>query len=105
MNDLHLNLKKSFLERKLGRKGDRFTKQQEKTNTERATIFVAEIVGGLRDASVVFGLINELIINEESKFTEGNIWEFILEEEKDLLIEKLKRLKSFLEKIEKKAKH
>ncbi len=101
---MHLNLKKSFLERKLGRKGNRFTKQQEKTNTERATILVAEVVGGLRDASFVFDLINELIINGESEFAEGNIWEFALEEEKDLLIEKLQRLKSFLERIEKKAK-
>jgi hypothetical protein len=75
-----------------------------KTEKESATFLVSGVMTGLYDAFFVFDYINELIINEESKFIEGNIWEFSSKEEKELLIKRIKELKSFLEKIEKKAK-
>jgi hypothetical protein len=94
----------NFSERKLGRKAQGLSYKDVKTEKESATFLVSGVMTGLYDAFFVFDYINELIINEESKFIEGNIWEFSSKEEKELLIKRIKELKSFLEKIEKKAK-
>ncbi len=102
VNDLRL--KENHLERKLGRKAKNFSLKEKKEKEESAAIIVAGIMEGFHTVLLIFDQINEFVICDEKNFTEGNIWEYASKEDKELLLGRIKELKSFLGKIEKKAK-
>ncbi len=92
-----------FSERKLERKSQNLKIKDKKTKKESATFLIAGIMAGLYDVFPIFNQISDFIKAEET-FTGQDIWEYASKEEKELLIARAKELKSFLEKIEKKAK-
>ena len=91
----------NFSERKLERKNQNLTLKEKKTKKEGATFLISGTMAGLYDVFPIFSQINDFIKNEES-FLGQDIWEYAPKEEKELLIKRIKELKSFLEKIEKK---
>jgi hypothetical protein len=99
----HLRSVNGFSERKLERKNQNLKFKDKKTKKESATFLIAGVMAGLYDVFPIFNQVSDFIKAEES-FTGKDIWEYASKEEKELLMVRAKELKSFLEKIEKKAK-